>query len=130
MGNEDLWWPGPAESPERGPSGSPMLWRILSRGSVTVAVICLWCAVAHTADWAQRRPIPKDSGLYQQKCGNCHPDAGRFATERLEVVGSQLRIKKSGRELRLLLRQHPGRLSDEELEDLLEFLAGIVTGGG
>ncbi|MDJ0945895.1 MAG: hypothetical protein QNJ30_20705 [Kiloniellales bacterium] len=82
------------------------------------------------AEWGQWSPYPSRPGLFHERCGRCHDEAGSFAAAHLRFDAGVLRTRRSGKALQTFLRGHPGRLDAAELEALLAALAAIVTTGG
>ena len=82
------------------------------------------------AEWGQWHPYPRLPGLFQERCSDCHGEAGDFAPAHLDFGQGTLRARRSGTALDDFLRRHPGRLNEAERSDLIATLAMIVTTGG
>jgi mono/diheme cytochrome c family protein len=81
------------------------------------------------ADWGRTRPLPERPGLYWEKCGGCHGNAGAFAPTALAAVNDQLRLKADGQRLGAFLRNHRVPLDPDQLRILRETLHLIVSDG-
>ncbi len=90
----------------------------------------LFPAAAMAAEWGQWSPYPSRPGLFQERCGRCHDEAGRFAAAHLSVDDGVLRARHTGQVLQSFLPGHPGRLDAAEREALVATLTMIVTSGG
>ncbi len=82
------------------------------------------------AEWGQWSPYPSRPGLFQERCGRCHDEAGSFAATHLTLDEGVLRARRSGKDLRAFLPAHPGRLDEAEREAMVATLTDIVTAGG
>ena len=73
---------------------------------------------------------PPQPGLFQEKCGKCHKQAGPLVRERLTESDGVLVGAQSGQDLRVFMRGHFGRPSAEEIGAIYGALLRIARGGG
>ena len=66
------------------------LWNVL-------IAVCVISTIAHAADLHQ---------LWEDRCGDCHEEAGDFAREFLSAAEGELQGRHSDRDLRLFLQNH------------------------
>ena len=110
--------------------GHPRRHRLLPLATSGLLLAGLFTTEAIAAEWGQWSPYPSRPGLFRERCGRCHDDAGGFAAAHLKFDDGGLRARRSGKDLRAFLRGHPGRLDEAEREALVATLTAIVTAGG
>ncbi len=104
--------------------------RLAGPAASGLLLACLFATGGRAAEWGQWSPYPSRPGLFQERCGRCHEEAGSFAAAHLTFDAGVLRTRRSGEHLQAFLPGHPGRLDEAELEALVANLTTIVTAGG
>ncbi|GGH23909.1 hypothetical protein [Cribrihabitans marinus] len=93
--------------------------------SIGLSVGVVFWAVSATAQQVDPHVV------YEQKCAACHtPHAGEFVADSLVATNGGLAGKSSGRLVRDSLKAGHGRLSDTEIDVLIEQFEFINESGG
>lgn len=97
----------------------PGRWRCCGAGLALLLFVAITAAAAAQTGDPHR--------IYEQNCGGCHnPHAGDFARDSLRQADGRLLGRESGRDLRGFLEAGHGKLSQAEIDVLVEQLAAIL----